>query len=301
MFEPRQILLRSTSNYDGTSTIMLARDRDLVAANGLVYIANVTGPAGIIPADFWGIFSAERPKLVGVAFSSSNPRSVARVISVAGRVRDEINLRPDFQYVTMHGQDQLSVSTAEGSPAAGTSNELHLEVNEVSEADHTAWALAHPPTRIHTRFKLTRQAPFGEDATAPPFAPAFFWDPAARMFRSTDATDGPIPIAALSPFSHGFGALVSIRYSNSNNDGRVITVEGTTRSRYILQSAIPNGRWSRVFYASHDDMICLAATPFAGNPTIVCDIETVAVEPADRLRGRYEHPELLPDPLGHNL
>lgn len=301
MYEPRQILLRSTSNYDGTSTITLARDRDLVAANGLVYVANVAGPAGIIPADFWGIFSAERPKLVGVAFSSSNPRSVARVVSVAGRVRDEINLRPDFQYVTMHGQDQLLVFTAEGSPLAGTSNELHLEVNEVSEADHTAWALAHPPTRIHTRYKLIRQAAFVENSMIPPFLPAFTWDSIAQMFTSTDAANGPIPIAALSPFSRGYGALVSVRYSNSNSNGKVVTVEGASRSTYSLQMAIPNGRWSRVFYASHDDMICLSATPSAGMPMIVCDIETVAVEPADRLRGRYEHPELLPDPLGHNL
>jgi hypothetical protein len=121
------------------------------------------------------------------------------------------------------------------------------------------------------------------------------------MFVSTDTTDGPIPIAALSPFSRGYGTLVSLRYSNSNNDGRVVTVEGQTRAAYELQAALPSGRWSRVFYASHDDMICLEATPNPGNPNIVCDIETVAVEPADRLRGRYEHPEVLPDPLGHNL
>lgn len=300
MFEPRQILLRKSGDFDGTSSIALVRDRDLVAA-GLVYVANVTGPAGVIPADFWGIFSAERPKLVGVAFSSSNPRSVARVVSVTGRVREEVNLRPDFQYVTMHGQDQLTVVTNESSAAQVASTELHLEVNEVSETDHTAWAMGHPPRRIHTRYKLIRRTPFVEIAGAAPFIPAFIWDPAAHMFVSTDTADGPIPISALSPFSRGYGTLVSLRYSNSNNDGRVVTVEGQSRAPYSLQSALPSGRWSRVFYASHDDMLCLAATPFAGNPNLVCDIETVAVEPADRLRGRYEHPEVLPDPLGHNL
>lgn len=300
MFEPRQVLLHKAGNYNGTSPIALVRDRDLVAT-GLVYVATVNGPAGIVPADFWGIFSAERPKLVGVAFSSSNPLSIARVVSVTGRVREEINLRPDFQYVTMHGQDQLAIVTHEGSPAQIPSTELHLEVNEVNEADHTAWALAHPPRRIHTRFKLARRTPFVKQLIGAPFIPTFIWDPVAYMFVSTDTADGPIPISVLSPFSRGYGTLVSLRYSNSNNDGRIVTVESITRAEYELQSAIPNGRWSRVFYASHDDMICLAATPFAGNPNLVCDIETVAVEPADRLRGRYEHPEVLPDPLGHNL
>lgn len=301
MSEPRQVHLRKTGNFDGTSAISLTRDRDLVAANGLVYVADLTGPAGLIPADFWGLFSAERPKLVGVAFASANPRSVARVVSVAGRVREEINLTPGFQYVMMHGQDRLAVTTAESSGVHLPSLELHLEVNEVSEADHVRWALAHPPGRIHTRFKLIRQTPFALTTHGPPFIPSFIWDPTENLFISNDIANGPIPIAALSPFSRAFGTLVSIRYSNSNSDGQVVTVEGTTRSPYTLQATIPNGRWSRVFYASHDDLICLAATSLAGNPVIVCDIETVAVEPGDRLRGRYEHPEFLPDPFGHNL
>lgn len=301
MSEPRQVHLRKTGNFDGTSAISLVRDRDLVAANGLVYVANLTGPAGLIPADFWGLFSAERPKLVGVAFASANPRSVARVVSVAGRVREEVNLTPGFQYVMMHGQDQLAVTTAESSGVHVPSLELHLEVNEVSEADHVQWALAHPPGRIHTRFKLIRHGSFDLVATGPPFMPSFVWDPVEHLFTSSDVTNGPIPIAALSPFPRSFGTLVSVRYSNSNSDGQVVTVESSSRAYYTLQSAIPNGRWSRVFYASHDDLICLAATSLAGNPVVVCDIETVAVEPGDRLRGRYEHPEVLPDPLGHNL
>jgi hypothetical protein len=303
MSEPRKVVLRKTGDYDGTSAISLIRDQDLAAVNGgLVYTAVISGPAGIIPADFWGLFSAERPKLVGVAFSSRNPRSVIRVVSASGHVREEVNLTPSVQYVMLTGQDKLAVLTSESSAANLASTELHLEINEVSEADHVQWALSHPPGRIHTRFKLIRQVAFVKSNVAPPFIPSFVWDPINQMFTSNDPTDGPIPIAALSPFARGFGTLVSVRYSGSNNDGEVATIESVAKSQYTLQSAIPNGRWSRVFYASHDDSILLAATPLPqGVPILVCDIETVAVEPADRLRGRYEHPEVLPDPFGHNL
>ncbi len=303
MSEPRLIKLSKAGDYDGSSTVLAIPRNDLVQiAGGRVYTATAPAVGSVVPADFFGIFSEESPKLVGVAFSSENPRSVARVLDPSGRVREEMNLSREYQYVLMHAQDRLGLSTFESSPAHVPTTELFLEVNELSERDHMRWALAHPPQYVHTRLRLQRRIGFVESLTAPPFLPNFTWDAANNFLLSTDPADGPIPIGHLSQFPRRFGTLVSIRYSNSNNDGKVTTVDLATRAPFQLQTGLEDGRWSRTFYLAHTDMLSLSATVNpAGGPQVVCDIELMRVEPGDRLSGRYRVPEVLPAPLGHNL
>jgi hypothetical protein len=63
------------------------------------------------------------------------------------------------------------------------------------------------------------------------------------------------------------------------------------------------GRWSRVLYLAHDDLLGISGTAPPAGGTIVCEIEVVRVEPGDRLRRRYGNPEVFtPDlGLGNNL
>lgn len=166
-----------------------------------------------------------------------------------------------------------------------------------------AWALAHPPVPNHTRLKIIRRQGSFIATNAGQWIPQFAWDSGSCMLCVTDnVTNGPIPISALSPFPREFGTLLSIRYSGSANDGKLIVVENESRRPWEAQAALPDGRWSRVQYAAHDDLIVLEASPGPAGGALVCDIELVRVEPGDRLRGRYFAPEVFPNPgPGNNL
>ena len=303
MAEPYGIKLFSAGNFNGTTPIALTR-ADLTVDGQRLYTGAVpAGGGGVIDSDFFGLFAPQSPKLVGVAFSSCNPQSVVRVIDRAGRTRQEVNLTGDFQYVLLHGRDRLAVLTNEPLVVQTSPIEISLTINELTERDHMAWALAHPPAPIHTRLKIIRRNGGFIANNAGQWLAQFTWDPGSCALRVfDDTTNAPIPISVLSPFPRHFGTLLSIRYSGSVGDGKLIVVEGETRSFWEAQTALPDGRWSRVQYAAHDDLIMLAASPIPAGGTIVCDIELVRVEPGDRLRGRYFAPEVFPNPgPGNNL
>lgn len=290
MAEPYGITLRSAVNFDGTTPITLSRS-NFTADGQRLYTASVPpGGGGLIDSDFFGLFAPQSPKLVGIAFSSYNPLSVVRVIDAAGRMRQELNLTGDYQYVLLHGRDRLAVLTREP-PPHGMTLDLSLVVNELSEGDHMTWALAHPPAPVHTRLRIVRsQGPFVANPSGV-WLPAFNWDPVANILSVTDdATNAPIPISALSPFPRHFGSLITIRYANSSNDGKLIILENLTRAKWEAQTALPDVRWSRVQYVAHDDLIMLEASPTPAGRPMVCDIELVRVEPGDRLRGRFAAP-----------
>jgi hypothetical protein len=288
MAEPYGITLRNAGNFDGATPIALGRGNLTVDGQRLYTGSVPPGGGGLIDSDFFGLFAPQSPKLVGVAFSSFNPQSVVRVIDAAGQMRQELNLTGDFQYVLLHGRDRLAVLTRER-PPHGTTLDLFLVVNELSEGDHMAWALAHPPAPVHTRLRIIRNQGGFTENLAGVWVPDFVWDPVANILSVTDdATNAPIPISALSPFPRQFGTLLTIRYANSSNDGKVIVVENQTRKKWEAQTALPDVKWSRVQYVAHDDLIVLAASPSPVGGRMVCDIELVRVEPGDRLRGRFE-------------
>ena len=296
MAEPYLITLRSSANFNGATPIPLTR-ADFTATGQRQYTANVQGD-GIIGADFFGLFAPQSPKQVGVAFSSFNPYSIVRVIDSTGRMRQEANLTGDYQYLLLHGGDRLAVLTKEtlGQTAP---IELFLVVNELSESDHMQWALAHPPTPIHTRLRIIRtDGPFAGTVTGT-WIPLFQWDENSSVLTVQDnMSNSPIPIHALAPFPRRFGALLSIRFSGSNSDGKLTLVESLSRKKWEAQATMEDVRWSRVQYAAHDDMLLLSAGPNPAGGPLVCDIEVVRVEPGDRLRGRYSAAE---GTTGHNL
>ena len=300
--EPYGIKLTSVVNFNGTTPIALSR-ANLTVDGQRLYSGAVPAAGGVIDSDFFGLFAPQSPKLVGVALSSNNPLSMARVLDPSGRTRQEVNLTQEFQYVLLHGRDRLAVLSNELIAAVTAPIELSLVVNELSEGDHMRWALAHPPTPIHTRLRIIRNHGAFVNNPTGTWLPPFVWDDSSAILTVTDdTTNAPIPISALAPFPRSLGTLLSIRYANSVNDGRFIIVQNTTRKQWVAQGAIPDTRWSSVQYAAHDDLIMFEASPQAGGRPLVVDIELVRVEPGDRLRGRFFAPEVFPLPgPGNNL
>lgn len=193
--------------------------------------------------------------------------------------------------------------TSEPLIGQGTALELSLTINELTEGDHMAWALAHPPAPTHTRLKIIRQQGSFVATNTGQWNPNFAWDPVSCVLVLNDnLNNAPIPISALSPFPRQLGTLFSLRYSGSAGDGKLHILENESRKPWEAQAALPDGRWSRVQYAAHDDLILLEASPNPAGGPLVCDIELVRVEPGDRLRGRFFAPETNPVPgPGNNL
>jgi hypothetical protein len=299
MSEVTLFRLIKSSDFDGNTWITLTRDNFTVSGQRN-YVATVNGPGGSITGDFFGLFSPDSPKVVGVAFTSANPRSMARVVDSSGRVREEVNLTPFFQYILMNPGDRLSVLTAEALVIGPVPVELTLAVNELTEAQHMSWAIAHPPVvHHHTRLRIVRTGDFVPVPNAVAWIPTFYWNPVSNVLEANDSvSQGPIPISALSPFGRMYGSLFSVRYSNSSGDGRLIVVESQTRASHTAQLNIANAAWSRVSYAAHDDLIALSATTAVVGGALIADIEIVRVEPGDRLRGRFSEAEAVG---GHNL
>jgi len=276
MSEPIQINL--TSIFDGTTDFTLTRD-DLTVSERRVYTGASTGPAGVIGANFFGLFASSGPKLVGVSFGSDNPLNVMQVRTATGGIREQYTLRQQVQYVLMNAGDKLAIlAPTERGP-------LSLIVNELGEADQLRWAVANPPVQEHVRLRIIRNGNFIGDPLAAPWFPAFTWDGSRAILSvNDDVNNGPIPITSIL-YPRRYGALVTVRYANSNNTELRI-VENTTRKYWVAQTAIPDVRWSWVQYVAHDDMITLHASNLAGGQ-LVADIEVVRVEPGDRLRQRF--------------
>jgi len=283
MAEPYTIQLLNTTDFDGTTPISLTRD-NLTVEEQRMYSGTLNGPSGIIPADIFGLFSPRAPKLVGIAFSSDNPMNAAQIQDASGRIREQLNLRTQMQYLLLHAGDRIAVLSKDGRCT------LTLVVNELSESDHLQWALTRPPVQEHTRARLFRSAgaPFNFVKTDPTWFPNFTWD-GQQLYDVDEVNNGPIPIASML-YPRRYGAYVSIRYSGSQSDGEFIIYEPQTGSEWQVQNAIPDGRWSRVQYLAHSDMLGLRASPPAVGGRVLVDIEIVRVEPGDRLRGRYNIP-----------
>lgn len=292
MAEPYTLKLINPTDFDGTTPIALVRDNFTVEEQRL-YSGTLTSAAGIIPADIFGLFSPRAPKLVGIAFSSDNPLNAAQVQDANGRVREQINLRTQLQYLLLNSTDRLAVLSKDGRC------ELTLVVNELSEADHLRWALNNPPAQEHTRIRIFRSAggSFAFNSALAPWQPNVAWD-GHQLLAIDETNNGPIPIASML-YPRRYGAYVSIRYSGSQGDGQFIVYEPQSRGEWTAQNALPDGRWSRVQYVAHTDMIGLRASPPAVGGRVLVDIELVRVEPGDRLRDRYSTPLLNAN--GNNL
>lgn len=276
--------LNVETDWDGSSPTTLSRD-DAIVTGQRYYKFDITGPHGVLAADFGGLFSPVSAKLVGIASSSWNPTSKARVIAsdTAGSYRQEITLRPTIQYVAVYPGDRLSLLTRDGR------GQILLSVNEMNEQDAVEWGLRHEPHMTSTRFRIIRQTgvAFAMNLGAG-WQPAFTYDPSSGIMTASDDGKGVIPATSLCLYPRWQGCYVSIRYAGSNADGKLLMVDNLTRKSWVADTAMADVKWSTVQFVSHDDGLALEATPAVAGQRMVCDLEVVPVHAGDRLRGRYQ-------------
>lgn len=289
MSEVTYFRLTKIGDFDGTTASVLTRE-SFTVTNNRFYTAAIpeTVAMGVINSDVFGFFSPDSPKIVGFASNENNPRTMVRVLDGANRVRQEINLRTDFQYVVVQAQDKIAVLSRNVQLVGVPTVALTLAINELSERDAMGWGLAHPPSFIHTHFRITRTGTnFAVNPGNQFWEPAWVWNPSSQMLEVADNdSDGPIPLNSLGLFPRTYGALVSIRYAGSDGDGKLIVVENTTKITWEAEVDLVDVQWSKVQYLSHEDLLGLSASTAVGG-VLVAEIEVVRVEPGDRLRGRF--------------
>ena len=285
MAEPIVIELNKATDFDGTSPIALTRD-DFTVSGQRYYKASVSGPGGLIAGDLFGLFQGASPKLVGLASSSFNPQSVARVISsgAMGMMREEIDLTPSVQHVLVFPGDKLAIRTSDGGRV-----QVVLVVNELNEGENVQYALGHGTYTQWRRFRILRETGVPFMPTGAEWRPTFVFDPISNILMSSDDGVGPIPASDLSLYPRHQGVFISVRYSgNGAVAGKLHLVDGATRQSRAVQTDLTTVLWSKVQFVSHDDFIALEASPDVVGARLAVDIEVVRVQPGDRLRGRYE-------------
>ena len=141
MAEPFFIILNKEGDFDGVTPMTQTRDAFTVSGQRY-YQLSFSGPAGVIDSTLFGLFSDSSPKMVGLAGSSFNPQTVARILSSdpSNTMREEIDLTPVVQHVVMFPGDRLALLTKEGGRA-----QVVLSVNELNESDNVQYALAARP------------------------------------------------------------------------------------------------------------------------------------------------------------
>lgn len=288
MSEPRTFIITAEQDFDGQTVSEHKFDQDFERTGTRLYQLHTSTPLGLFGGDFWGAFSDDAPKLVGIASAHYNPRSVARVVSPNGSVdefRHEIDLAPTVQYVTMQAGDKLAVVTEDGGRTS-----LTLVINEMSETDHVQWATEHPRTRHWRRFRIIRQA---NNGFAPLFdigniwRPGFFWQAASHLSVAQEVADGPIPVRSLCTWPRFAACLLRVRYSNIASAGKLHVMEPVTGAHRVFDNSVPNMQWSKTISVSHDDHIVLDAGAPAVGDTTVCDIQVARIPPVRLMLGHY--------------
>jgi len=276
--------LNTETDWDGASPTTLSRD-DAVVTGQRYYKFNVVGPHGVLAADLGGLFSPVSAKLVGIASSSWNPESKARVIASdpSGSFRQEITLKPAIQHVMVYPGDRLAFLTKDLGRG-----QIVLSVNEMSESDSVQWGLQHECYVMPTRFRIIRET---GTAFAPnlltTWLPVFSYDGSTGVMVASDNGTGVIPSHALTLYPRFQGCYVTIRYAGHNNNGKLHMVDAVTHKSWVAESGMTDVRWSKVQFISHDDGIALEASPAMAGQVMTCDIEVALVHPGNRLAGRF--------------
>ena len=221
--EATTVRLRAEGPWDGTSQTSLNRDAATQVPGGRIWDFNITGPHGVVDADFGGLFSASSVKLIGMAYDQWNPENKGRV-GPGPNFRQECTLKPTIQYIVAYPGDKLGFRTVE------PRGEITLVINELNEAEMIEWAALHEPFEMPTRLRIIRQtgAPFVANPTNT-WQPTFTYDPSTNLLVTTDDSTGAIPAQSLCLYPRFQGCYVSIRYAGSSGNGRLHTVDAMTR------------------------------------------------------------------------
>ncbi len=291
MTEPIAIELNKTGNFDGVTALTLTRD-DFTESGKRYYRKDLTGSAGVIGADLFGLFQPHALKLVGLSGVSHNPQSTVKLVTPygGGKVRQEFQLSPEVQYLVMLPNDRLVVTTAETT----TTIQLLMVANEMSEADHVRFAarasflppgLGGPANR--RRFQIYHATGAAFVASGTPWAPSFALDTTTGKLLSTDIATGSIPCSALSLREPHESIYVRVRFANITTGGGVVTLyDGEQGVGRVFQDGLQPMEWSRVFTMGFDDQLGLTGAPAAGGVGV--DIDVVHSLPGEHLSRRWE-------------
>jgi len=283
--EPIAFRIDSMVDWDGVSPVGLQRS-DFKVYDQRYYVGLIEAPAGTFTADFFGVFSALTPKLVGVASSSSNPMSVLRVVSAEDPdvFRDEVELSPRMVHVPVFPGDRLSVVTHEG---GGSS--LEFVVTELSDREHIELATVAAPRPVGRRIRIIRTggSGFTHEPTTETWKPAMMWDASLGTLVAHEVVNGVIPARDLCMSPRAEGCYVSVRFSGLGvGEGQLLVADGHLREASMVQGGLKNGEWSKVAFLGRDDLLGLSSSVPQG-AAVVCDIEVARVAPGERLRERY--------------
>jgi len=291
MTEPIVIELNKTGHFDGVTALNLTRD-DFTESGKRYYRKDLSGSAGVIGADLFGLFQPYALKLVGLAGVSHNPQSTVKLVAPygGGKIRQEFQLSPEVQYLVMSPNDRLVVNTAETTERV----QLLLVANEMSEADHVRFAARAsflPPTlggaANRRRFQLYHAAGEAFAAGSGTWIPTFTFDPASGKLVSTEVVSGSIPCTALSRRGPHESIYVRVRFANiTAANGSVTLYDGEQSVGRIFQSGLDPMEWSRVFVMGFDDKLGLTGGPEAGS--VAVDIDVVHSLPGEHLSRRWE-------------
>ena len=285
--EPIAFRIDNTVDWDGVTPVGLQRG-DFRVFDQRYYVGSLEAPAGTLTADFFGVFSAQTPKLVGVASSSSNPLSVLRVLSADNPdvFRQEVELSPRMVHVPVFAGDRLAIVTHESG-----SNSLELVVTELSDRDHVQLASMVSKEASGRRVRIIRTggSGFSHEPTTEAWQPALSWDPSSGVLIGHEVVNGVIPARDLYMSPRAEGCLLSVRYSGIGDGvGRLLVVDGHLREATEVEGALESGEWSRVVFVGRDDLIGLSSPGPVGNgKAVVCDLELVRIDPGERLRERH--------------
>lgn len=280
--EPYTIILESSDAFDGSTPIAGSRDVDFEQDGRTYRRVNLSGPQGIVPADFWGLFTAQSPKLVSISGGDLNPLTTVWPVSENQTVREVVDLRPGHQTILLHPNDRLAIRTTETTRP----HRVELVINDVGEADHVAWARRYGVEERSMRFRITRTDGLGFTKT-PAAAPIvndpadWTWNEGKRINAADTSIQGPVLVSAFSrngmamPGGRLEGAEVFVRFTGYGGagTGKVFLVEGFQRYAFEVESGLAAGQWSKPIHVGFDDHLCFETpTPDNGN-VISVDIE----------------------------
>ncbi|GEM_PF-5397482 len=277
----------STVNWDGVTPSGLQR-KDFTIHGQRYYVSSIEAPAGRIGADFFGVFSSLTPKLVGIASSSSNPMSVARVVSTDDPdvFREQVSLSPQLSHVSMFPGDHLAIVTHEDGICS-----LEFVVTEFSDQEHIELALRSKPPATGRRIRIIRTGGtgFNHQPTANTWQPALKWDTSRRVLAAYEVVNGIIPARDLCMSPGAEGCYLSVRYSGlAGGEAQLFVLDGHLREPFQVEGKLKSGVWSKVAFVGRDDFVGLSsAGPDGDSKAVVCDIELVLVAPGKRLIERY--------------
>lgn len=268
MSEPYTIVLQQAAVFDGTTPI--GGTRSDFSQSNRTYMRALDG-GGVVPADVWGLFSADSPKIVGISARTRNPRDIARVVTGGAfdQFREQIDLGPLVQHVIMYPGDELALLTIErGIP-------VELLVQPLSESEHVGWAKRYGPHARTRRFRITRgdQMSWQPGVNPPKLVFGWGWNSTTGVNETTTTNQGVFPLSSF--FDHvveGVEAWVRVSGSDSNNFVRV-REGGPNGATQNISTNLPEGDWSNRFHVGFDDLIQVETGNPAANKTVQVDIE----------------------------